>query len=244
MTEDSEFEKHFYCPICNDVFMTPRLYDCGHTICESCMKKIDSIDQEKVTSPFDIPIYSCPICRNKSITSYKNRPINRQLLDVFLENENYSKNYYTKNNEQDINIITKCKNINFSHLAFKNKYIKTEKYYKMIVPLLYEASINGKSKIVITTNTKDLQVISKMLSKKLFNHGIYKIIASPREFIIYILPENSGYSNELINSNYDNTRLLSNEEEVNLQSEYNNLFTITSPINTLSTIRNFNFSRI
>ena len=45
-----ELDEHFYCPICRDIFMTPKLYDCGHTICEKCMIKMDETEEEKVIS--------------------------------------------------------------------------------------------------------------------------------------------------------------------------------------------------
>ena len=188
-----ELDEHFYCPICRDIFMTPKLYDCGHTICEKCMIKMDETEEEKVISSFDAPCYSCPICRFKTLLSYKYRPVNRKLLEVLRKNKKYVEYIDDYEPPDAINIIEKFKNINFSKMSFKNKFIKTEKYYKQFLPLIYEASLEGKSKITITKDAKTLQCIAKMLSKKLFRHGIYKIQASPREFNIYLLPENSGY---------------------------------------------------
>ena len=40
-------------------------------------------------------------------------------------------------------------------LELVRKFIKTEKYYKQLLPVIYEASINGKSKISILKDTKD-----------------------------------------------------------------------------------------
>ena len=235
-----EFDEHFYCPICRDIFMTPKLYDCGHTICEKCMKKMDETEEDKV-STFDAPIYSCPICRFKTLSSYKNRPVNRKLIEVLKKNQKYVELIKDIEEPESEDLIEKYKNLNFSKMTFKNKFIKTEKYYKQLLPVIYEASINGKSKISILKDTKDLQSISKMLSIKLFRHGIYKIQATPREFIIHLLPENSGYSSELVNPIYSNNNNNFNQITINPDEEYNNLFANRSnSLNNLLT--SFNLS--
>ena len=45
--DDSRHEMtntELFCPICNDLFVYPRSYSCGHTLCEMCMIKMDKID--------------------------------------------------------------------------------------------------------------------------------------------------------------------------------------------------------
>ena len=41
--------------------------------------------------------------------------------------------------------------VNLSHLAFKSKFTKCEKHYNEIIPLLYQAAKEGKSKLTITS---------------------------------------------------------------------------------------------
>ena len=72
-----------------------------------------------------------------------------------------------------------------------------------------------------------MSIISSLLAKKLWKHGILNIVSTPREFIIYLLPENGGYSNEFINPNYNLTSSEidspSNEDNILIEEEYNNL---------------------
>ena len=74
---------------------------------------------------------------------------------------------------------------------------------------------------------KDLKIISSLLAKKLWKHGILNIVSTPRECIIYLLPENSGYSSEFINPNYNLTSTEiddpSSQNDVLVEEEYNNL---------------------
>jgi hypothetical protein len=169
------------------------------------MFNCDKESEDEVRSNFDLPNYKCPICRSETIVKYTERPLNRRLITILDNIKGYKKLYDSKNEDfnmkKDINLYD---NINFSHLSFKSKYLKCEKYYQDILPLLYKASREGKSKITIMSNTKDLQVVSSMLSKKLFKHGIFKVQALPNEFNIYILPENiSRYQYEQVNPNYN-----------------------------------------
>ena len=38
-------ETELMCPICKDLYVYPRNYDCGHTLCELCMLEMDKIDE-------------------------------------------------------------------------------------------------------------------------------------------------------------------------------------------------------
>ena len=41
-------DNNLKCPICQEIFLIPRLYqNCGHTVCEKCMKNIDKLVDEK-----------------------------------------------------------------------------------------------------------------------------------------------------------------------------------------------------
>ena len=56
------------CIICNDLNICPRFYDnCGHTICESCMVKNDTLDINNNRYPFEAVQYKCPLCRNVTL---------------------------------------------------------------------------------------------------------------------------------------------------------------------------------
>ena len=90
------------CPICKEDMMLPRVYECGHTICEPCMINTDKIDKEAVLNTFTVPEYKCPLCREKSIISWFLRPLNRALLNMFRQNPEYELKYqeYIKNKEE------------------------------------------------------------------------------------------------------------------------------------------------
>lgn len=226
MTEqiNLEYDDNLNCPVCLSIFVNPRIYCCGHSVCEECMYNCDKEAEEEVRSNFDLPNYKCPICRSETVLKYTDRPLNRRLITILDNIKDYKKLYNSKIDDfkikKDINLYD---NINFSHLSFKSKYLKCEKYYQDILPLLYKASREGKSKITVMSNTKDLQVVSSMLSKKLFKHGIYKIQALPNEFNIYILPENvSRYQYEQVNPNYNVSDQNSNTT-FNISEEFNSI---------------------
>lgn len=221
--------ENIHCPICRDLFIMPRIYECGHTVCEECMKNIDETDKEKFNSIFDVVHYTCPLCRFETITKYSDRPINHSLKQILEKLPEYKKK--VKNNNIDIiddikdNSYLKC--LNFSNISFKYKFMKAEEYYHKLLPILYDAALEGKNKIVLTKNIKDLKIISSLLAKKLWKHGILNIVSTPTEYIIYLLPENNGYSNEFINPNYNLTSTeiddSSSINDVLVEEEYNNL---------------------
>ena len=69
------------CPICIETPLYPRLYECGHTVCEICMQNHDHAETDRNYCVFEATNFTCPICRKSSITPWYLRPLNRALLD-------------------------------------------------------------------------------------------------------------------------------------------------------------------
>ena len=44
------------CPICQEVIFAPRIYDCGHSICEECMKRADETTYDE-SDTFSVPVF-------------------------------------------------------------------------------------------------------------------------------------------------------------------------------------------
>ena len=65
------------CPICKDVFVFPRTYDCGHIVCELCMYEMDRRDDSGDTHI--VNIHSCPLCRKPTLKRWYNRPVSHLL---------------------------------------------------------------------------------------------------------------------------------------------------------------------
>ena len=99
MSEEIElkYDENLNCQVCLNIFVNPRIYECGHSVCEECMHNCDKEIEEQTPSNFDIPKYVCPICRKQTIISYKYRPLNRRLITLLDNIENYKKIYKSKN---------------------------------------------------------------------------------------------------------------------------------------------------
>jgi len=198
------------CPICKDIMIFPRLYpQCGHTLCEPCMIKHDTVEREKTRSVFDAHIYSCPICRQTTLLSWSHRPINRLILQELRNNDAYEEAYNKyKENRNDITSISIPNDIDLAIISKKIRLEKTEILYKEILILLFEAASNGKPYITISTKSKvhDIQLVADLLSTKLFkNNKIYKLTTTPNICDIEIIPSNRTYKSEYINPEIQTT---------------------------------------
>ena len=196
----------------------PRLYECGHTLCEICMKNNDQAESDRCYDIFQATNFSCPICRHSSITPWYLRPINRSLLDILLKDENYIKKHdeYTKKridiSATDINIP---ENSDLSFVSRQRRNEKAEQIYKKLLPLLFEAATHGKSRIILTRDAEDIKIVSDLLTEKLFKNNIYKLTTSSRECTIEIIPSEKNYTCEFINENYiENNSIFSNAREI------------------------------
>jgi hypothetical protein len=236
------------CPICMDLPLYPRLYECGHTICEICMKNNDHAECDRNYDIFQATNFSCPICRHSSITPWYLRPINRSLLDILLKNEKYVEKYeeYTKKridiSPEDIKIP---ENIDLSFISRQKRHQKAEKLYKKIIPLLFEAATYGKTYITITRDAEDIKIVGEILVEKLFNHNIHKVITSSRECTIEIVPSEKNFNCEYENESYDesnnntlfpDTRVENSNNLSSINLSLASLSTHTSPVSSPSRI--------
>lgn len=185
------------CPICNDNMTLPKLYECGHSICELCMLKIDH-ETEKCATTNTIPLIRCPICRKTSLLTTEDRPYNLALIEVFEQDETYSdtkieaenavKKWVSENidseDDEDDNGYD-----DIATIAYKSRIKKTIKIQDMIVKSTIKYAKRGFKSVTISSNFKDVAEFYDEIKERLFERGVYAIKLIHRELVIHILPE-------------------------------------------------------
>ena len=195
-----------HCPICKDTMLYPRIYpQCGHTLCEPCMIKNDCAEKDKCRSAFDVPIFSCPICRQTTLLAWYLRPINLLILQELRKSQEYEEKYNKYKKEQnDMQQSDIPVDIDLATLTKKNRNEKMESIYKELLPILFNAAAKGKPFISISEKKKvhDIQLIADLLAKKLFEQNkIYKLTITSNICDIEIISSNRNYKSEYINPN-------------------------------------------
>ena len=137
------------CPICREMMIMPRLYDCGHSICEVCMIKTDNMSQDNNTNIFQLPVFKCPICRNETNGEWHTRPVNHSLIQLFSQNDEYQKatkeyreTHQTPNMSADNQVLER---INLGYIVHKKRMQKCEKIYKKLLSKDIEVLIDDRS---------------------------------------------------------------------------------------------------
>jgi hypothetical protein len=192
------------CPICKDLLMIPRLYSCGHNVCEECMILADKATEDDGTHV--APIYRCPICRDETLQKWYARPINTDLIDVLCK---LSPEYQTKHSEHEKRNIADVpcslipKNVNLGYLSTHIREFRTESLYRQIVPILYRAALEGKAYITITSS-QAIGTVADLLAKRLIErNGIYRFISGHRECQIELVPSDRSYRCDFENEHYN-----------------------------------------
>ena len=215
--EEEEISEEYFCPICKDLMICPRIYNCGHTICEECMKRADETTYDE-SDTFSVPVFKCPICRKFEYTRWYIRPINFHLISILSSNvkdyEEKSSDYISKNKSKIVEIPDR---VNLSYICLKKRVELCEHIYEKIFPHLYDAAISGKPYISISLdNNEDIDAIADLLAKKLFEeNGIYRFLHKGNECRIdFILHKNPGINYwEYENENYDPSNPIVYESE-------------------------------
>ena len=201
--------EHISCPVCKDIIINPRLYPCGHNVCEECMISSDKATQEDIVN--SVPIYKCPICRGETMYQWYDRPVNNALIDIFCK---LSDAYKRKNEQHSRKRQTDLpqfipKNINLAFLSSKMRQHKADVLYKQLLPILYAAALNGKSYITIACTSSDIYIVADLIAKRLIDeNGIYRFVAGQRECQIELVPSDRSYRYEYTNEHYDTNRAI------------------------------------
>jgi hypothetical protein len=204
LIQQDEDDDCLFCPICKDLLIMPRLYSCGHNVCEECMILADKATEDDVTHT--APIYKCPLCRDTSLQKWYDRPVNNALIDVLCK---ICRKYQVKHNGHEKRIIADVpsaiipKNVNLARISKYIREYRTECLYRQIVPILYRAALAGKSYVTITS-THEIGTVADMLAKRLIErNGIYRFITGHRECQIELVPSDRSYRCDFENEHYN-----------------------------------------
>ena len=178
-------EELLQCPVCKDIMVEPRMYtDCGHTVCTSCMKKMDRLRAEN--SVFHTPLYRCPCCRTETIYRWYARPINRAIMSICEKHEKYASRVEEvrseeKNEEKEPSIPD---NIDLRALATESREQIALDLYDKLLPIMYEAAAEGRRHVVITKKKtiRKIELVCDLLSTMFFEtNNIFKILCTRSE---------------------------------------------------------------
>lgn len=188
--------KSIYCPICRDIFVNPRLYECGHTVCKKCMIMNDEQDI-KMCSIVTIFKYKCPICREPTYKDWKRRPVNISLSHLLEEIPEYTERYEIKVLSSPVIIDSNFENpvedltqFNLSDVCSTIRKDKMLNIYRQLLPILYESAKRGEHEVVVPYIDIfcDFSNVADLLSEKLFREqNIYDIFCRSKHAIIRLI---------------------------------------------------------
>ena len=253
-------DKDVMCPVCKDVFVFPRTYECGHTVCELCMYEMDRRDCS--VDAHTARIHHCPVCRHPTIRSWHNRPLSVLIEKIASNHPSYPKRKQEvleerSNREGSIAYIPT--NIDLADTARTSRVKIALSLYDVLIERLYKAALRGLSYLVIREKkiVTNIEKVIDLLSAQLFvQHNIYKIMVTRGECTIHIHKDAFAWRRSYENRNYqdpdgviddiddDPTRDVRDRQQFSnvLNSLMQNTSTIPPPLSSLS-LPPGNFSR-
>jgi hypothetical protein len=183
-------DKDVTCPVCKEVFVFPRTYECGHTICELCMYEMDRRDCNADTHTASI--HHCPVCRHATLRSWHSRPLSVILEKIASGHPDYPKRrveVLEERSKREGSIIYIPKDIDLAYASHTARLKLSFSIYEVLIELLFKAARRGLSHLIIKDKTivGDIEKVIDLLSVQLFaKHNVYKILVTRGECTIYI----------------------------------------------------------
>lgn len=218
------------CPVCRSHMVNPRIYECGHSVCEFCMLQSDLVAAEE--APLNtLPLYRCPECRAGTFLPCSERPMNHSLSRILQMEEGYAEResqvaketqewFEEEACEAGATLSAGCSLSgqkagggeeeeppqNLAHLSNAVRHRRAMTLFRRLLPSVQSAALRGASRLVVTTRARELAEMGKEIATMLFPYGIHSVIAHAREFCVNILREEGRYSwgsGEFVNEEYE-----------------------------------------
>ena len=174
-TETSdEVDSSLTCPICRDLYVKPRIFACGHMLCEPCSIRLDETTEKTDGA---VKEYRCPTCRLPTLTPFHRRPICHG-LDSICERQHpklYAERLASYEHPEIVpEEITQQTQL--STIARKARISLAFAVYRRLLPLLMEAALDAHATVRINheETVHDAERIIDLLSLLLFSHGVYR----------------------------------------------------------------------
>ena len=198
--------KDVICPICKEVFVLPRTYDCGHTVCELCMYEMDKRDCSKDTHT--AKVHHCPVCRKPTLKSWQYRPVSVILEKICSKHPQYEerKKEVMETKDAREGCFTNIPvNINLAEVSHTQRIKLALSLYAILIERLYKAAQRGLSHLIINEPelVKDIEKVIDILSIQLFHkHNICKMLVTRGECTIYIHKDAFKVSRTYLNTDW------------------------------------------
>lgn len=211
--------------------VAPRVYECGHSVCEFCMMQSDLVAAEEAALN-TLPLYRCPECRCGTLLPCKERPVNHALSRLLRLEEGYAEREAqvdkdmaewldaedTDDEEEDAaggkggarggreGDGSPAYPPNLAALSSRVRHRRAATLFRRLMPSLAAAAHRGAARLVVTTRARELSEMAKEISAMLFGHGVHSVVAHPREFCVNIIREDGRHSwgsGEFVNERYE-----------------------------------------
>lgn len=188
------------CPVCRSIFVRPRLYPCGHSVCSHCMQQSD-----EYTSPrfmHSLRVFKCPVCRDESLPPWFRRPYNVSLRQICEKHKDYMARLVEVGPEKLPHEDTVTQQTDLSKLAFAQQQTIAHELYGTLIPLLHTAAMEGRSFINVTDQktVKNIQRVADTFGQLLFHrHNVYKMNVTSADVTIYFLNSTLSHRAERLN---------------------------------------------
>lgn len=192
----AETSHNVECPVCKEPWQVPRMFPCGHSVCQTCMQANDLVEEQEAEHENFSPAYRCPMCRAETLLPWHGRPVNRALCDaVGCPVKNEVTTQETEDAEEDGNLAA---------LSLASRRMLAGELLKEVVPLLRDAATRGRSYVMFRGETsRRVYDVCGAFTQMLFDkYGVYGVEASKTETVVHLVASASPWRGVYVNERY------------------------------------------
>lgn len=172
------------------------------------MLKADA-EAEKATIANLQPTYRCPVCNAATLLPCDRRPPNLALSQLFGNFRTYVELERIAEEEEkewrethDVPAPSKdgfkpplrFPQMDLSAVAFGTRELRARALTRQILPKLRRAALQGRARISISDNVKELGELASAISRRLFRHGVHSVVFNCQHFAVFLLSPSRGLS--------------------------------------------------
>jgi hypothetical protein len=137
-------------------------------------------------------IYKCPVCRDPTLKSWNNRPLNfllEQLSSKHPDYEKRKKEVIEMKKQRKSRLIYIPDTVDLAKTCYDSRINLALDLYEIILEKLYIAAKDGKNHLIIKEKSivSNIEKVGDILSYQLFQkHNVYRILSTRGECTIYL----------------------------------------------------------
>ena len=182
------------CPICKHFYVNPLNYQCGHSVCEYCMRKWDHSKMSSNVGEVTAEPWSCPVCRMGTAQHWSCRSKNmvvESLLHQMVANYDKIRQERARAQAMDRNLDrwTDVGDGKVVEVVQQRRRVLCQSIFEGARKMIVQAAEKGAPVIKFKNEKRPIEYVADMIAQRLVSElGVHAVYFRKNSWAVHLVP--------------------------------------------------------